>query len=187
MDTTDFIFNQLNTKTITTLSADDLDIVFKNIHIEELNVSALDKLKLIKETAGFSPGTPWKGTQSIKAVTLTTEGSDGKQTIYRPPVGQVWEYIQSSIEVAAFDTGQATFRILTYDGTDFVCHVEMTSTSTSFAQEPILNEQTSTGSREGGFNNRILFDNTNYLVCYFDSSGSATTDPVINTAVVRVN
>lgn len=183
----DRVFEQLNTKTITTLSATDLDIIFKNTHIQGLNVESLNKLKLIKEVAGFSPGSAWKGTQSIKAVTLTGEGSDNKETIFRPPVGQVWEYIQSSLEVAVFDSGTATFRILTYNGSDFVCHVEHSSTSTSFVQEPILNEQTSTGSREGGFNNRIFFDYDNYLVCYFESSGSATTDPVINTAVVRVN
>jgi hypothetical protein len=181
------IFDQLNTKTITTLSSTDLDTIFKNVHIESLNVESLNKLKLIKEVAGFTPGTPFKGTQSIKAVTLTGEGSDNKKTIYRPEPGQVWEYIQSSIEVAVFDAGQANFRILTYDGSNFVCHVEYSTTSTSITQEPLLNEQTSTGSREGGFNNRILFDYDNYLVCYFDSSGSATTDPVINTAVVRVN
>jgi len=184
---TDFIYNQLNTKTLNSLSAEDLDLVFDNVHIQEVTVEALNRLKIIKEVAGFSPGTPWKGTQSIKPVTLTTEGVDGKQTIYRPEPGQVWEYIQSSIEAAVFNSGTARFRIFTYDETNFVCHVEMSTEQTSITQEPILNEQTTTGSREGGFNNRIFFDYDNYLVCTFESSGSATTDPVINTAIVRVN
>ena len=182
-----FWADQLNTKTVKTLTAEDLNIVFNNVHIQEMNVEALEKLKLIKEVAGFSPGTPWKGTPVIKSITLTGEGSDNQQTIHRPDQGEVWELIQSSIEVSVIDTGVQNFRILTYDDSSYVCHIEYSTGTDNVVQEPILNEQTTTGSREGGFNNRIFYDYDNYLVCYGDSDGSFTTDPVINSFVCRVN
>ena len=182
-----FWSDQLNTKTIKTVSATDLDIVFNNVNIKDANVETLTHLEQIKRVAGFVPGSPWKGTSEIRAVTLTGEGSDNKETIHRPDEGQVWMLVQSSIEVAVQDTGQQNYRILTYDGTNFVCHIEYSSGTASILQEPILNEQTTTGTREGGFNNPIFYDYTNYLVTYADTSGSFTTDPVINSLVVRVN
>ena len=178
---------QLNTKTIKDITADDLDTVFDAVRIQESNVEAFQALADIKRVAGFVPGTPWKGTPSIRAITLTGEGSDNKQTIHRPEPGQVWQLVQSSIEVSVQDSGTQNFRILTYDETNFVCHIEYSSASATLTQEPILNEQTTTGSREGGFNNPIIYDYDNYLVCYADTSGSFTTDPVVNSLVVRVN
>ena len=182
-----FWSSQLNTKTVKTLSADDLNTVFNNVHIEDANVESLIQLEQIKRVAGFTPGTPWKGTPAIKAITLLGEGSDNKQTIHRPAQGEVWELIQSSIEVSVIDAGSQSFRILTYDDTNYVCHIEYSSGVLSIVQEPILNEITSTGTREGGFNNRIFYDYNNYLVCYGDASSSFTTDPVINSFVCRVN
>lgn len=177
---------QLNTKTIGNITAEDLDTVFDNVNVQESNVEAFQALAEIKKVAGFVPGSPWKGTASIKAITLTGEGSDNKETIHRPDPGQVWMLVQSSIEVAVQDTGQQNYRILTYDGSNFVCHIEYSTATDSLVQEPILNEITTTGSREGGFNNPIYYDYDNYLVCYADTSGSFTTDPVVNSLVVRV-
>ena len=182
-----FFHEQLNTKTIKDVSADDLDTVFRDVRLMEINNDALQYMKLVKEVAGFQAGQPFKGTMSIKAVTLTGEGPDNAQIIHRPEPGQIWMCLNSMIEDFTADTGSQTFRLGTNDGSNYCIFIEMTSDVDDITLEPILNEQTTSGSREGGYNNPILYDYDNYLtVQYTQSGGTVSANPVINTQVVRI-
>ena len=182
-----FFHEQLNTKTIKDVSADDLDVVFRDVRLMETNNDALQYMKLVKEVAGFQAGQPFKGTMSIKPVTLTGEGPDNAQIIHRPEQGQIWMCLNSMIEDYTADTGSQTFRLGTSDGSNYCIFIEMTTDVDDITLEPILNEQTTSGSREGGYNNPILYDYDNYLtVQYTQSGGTVSANPKINTQVVRI-
>lgn len=182
-----FWSDQLNTKTINSLSIDDLDKIFDNIQIQDSNLEDIQTLVAIKEAAGFRAGSPFKGTSAIKRNDMGDTGIANQQTIHQPEPGQVWMMVASSIQIATFADGSHTFFIQTFDNTNRTTHIEYTVQTDSIVNEPILNEITSSGSREGGFNAPIFYDSDNYLVTYYDSSASSQTqDPVICTQVVRV-
>ena len=182
-----FWSNQLNTRTVKTLTIDDLDNIFDTINIQDDNLEYLQQLIALKEAAGFRAGSPFKGTSAIKRNDMGDTGIANQQTIHRPDEGQVWMMVASSIQIATFADGGHTFFIQTFDTTNRTTHIEHTTQTDSIVNEPILNEITSSGSREGGYNAPIFYDSDNYLVTYYDSTASSQTqDPVICTQVVRV-
>ena len=95
--------------------------------------------------------------------------------------------VASSIQIATFADGEHTFRLQTFDDTNRTTHIEYTILSDSIVNEPILNEQTTSGTREGGYYAPIYYDYNNYLIVYYDTNASSQSqDPVICTQVVRV-
>lgn len=182
-----FWSNQLNTKTIKTLTIEDIDRIFNSVNIEDDNLEFMSNLIALKEAAGFVAGSPFKGTLSIKRNDMGDSGIANKQTIHRPDEGQVWMMVASSIQIATFADGGHDFFIQTFDTTNSVTHIECGIQVDSIVNEPILNEQTTSGSREGGYNPPIFYDYDNYLVTYYNTTASSQSqDPVICTQVVRV-
>jgi len=182
-----FWSNQLNTRTVKTLTIDDLDNIFDSINIQDTNLEYLQQLIALKEAAAFRAGSPFKGTSSIKRNDMGDTGIANQQTIHQPEPGQVWMMVASSIQIATFADGGHTFFIQTFDNTNRTTHIEYSVQTDSIVNEPILNEITTSGSREGGFNAPIYYDYDNYLITYYDSTASSQSqDPVICTQVVRV-
>lgn len=182
-----FWSDQLNTRTINSLSIDDLDRIFDNIQIQDSNLEDIQTLVAIKEAAGFRAGSPFKGTSAIKRNDMTDAGIANFQVIHQPEAGQVWMMVGSSVQIATFADGSHTFLISTFDNTNRTTFIESTMQNDSLVNEPILNEVTSSGSREGGYNAPIFYDSNNYLtVHYLSTASSQTQDPVICTQVVRV-
>jgi len=182
-----FWSDQLNTKTIKTLSIDDIDKIFDNINIEDGNLENIETLVAIKDAAGFRPGSPFKGTSQILRNNMGDTGIANQQTIHKPEAGQVWMMVASSIQIATFADGSHTFFIQTFDNTNRTTHIEYSVQTDSIVNEPILNEITTSGSREGGYNAPVFYDSDNYLITYYDSTASSQSqDPVLCTQVVRV-
>lgn len=182
-----FWSDQLNTKTIKSLTIDDIDNIFDNINIQDDNLADIQTLVAIKDAAGFRAGSPFKGTSEIKRTDMGDQGIANKLTIHKPEEGQVWMMVASSILIATFADGSHTFFIQTFDNTNTTTHIEYTVQTDSIVNEPILNEITTSGSREGGYNAPIFYDSNNYLIAYYDSTASSQSqDPVLCTQVVRV-
>lgn len=182
-----FWSNQLNTRTVKTLTIDDLDNIFDSINIQDTNLEYLQQLIALKEAAGFRAGSPFKGTSTIQRTDMGDTGIANQKTIHRPDEGQVWMMVASSIQIATFADGEHTFRLQTFDDTNRTTHIEYTILSDSIVNEPILNEQTTSGTREGGYYAPIYYDYNNYLIVYYDTNASSQSqDPVICTQVVRV-
>jgi hypothetical protein len=78
-----FWSNQLNTRTVKTLTIDDLDNIFDSINIQDTNLEYLQQLIALKEAAGFRAGSPFKGTSSIKRNDMGDTGIANQQTIHQ--------------------------------------------------------------------------------------------------------
>ena len=137
-----FWSDQLNTKTINSLTIDELDKIFDNIQIQDSNLADIQTLVAIKEAAGFRAGSPFKGTSEIKRNNMGDEGIANFQTIHQPEPGQVWMMVASSIQIATFADGSHTFFICTFDNTNRTTHIEASMQEDSLVNQPILNEVT---------------------------------------------
>ena len=104
-----FWSDQLNTKSIKSLTIEDLDQIFDNVKIQDANLEDIQTLVAIKEASGFRAGSPFKGTSAIKRNDMSDQGIGNVQTIHQPDPGQVWMVVGSSVLTATFADGSHTF------------------------------------------------------------------------------
>lgn len=200
------VLGQLTTKTVgppppgtglvgdqapdTIMSADTLDQVKNQVNIDVDNIDVLDVLNTIGQiTSTQSQSGPLVSTVSVKSATMSEKTTSGRQTIHKPDQGQVWRCIALSATWSLDSNPTFIIQVGDITGTDLVTVIECTvnATANTTSGEPMLNEITSTGTREGGFNPDIHYDHNHPLSCFFTYGGSTiTTNPTIRALVVRV-
>lgn len=152
MESDSNLFENLTTKTLSTVSASNIDALTRDIHLEKKNLDALHTTVLVND-ASMRDGQPIPGSCSIKTVTVS---DDTRTTLFEPEAGSV--YVIQSITVNwTSKTGDGALILYQYD-----------STAGNITQLLWLNN-TSTGSvvttlnADSEFNWPIIVDENCYL------------------------
>ena len=199
------ILEQLQTKTVgpppastglvgdqtpnSVFTADNYDQVRNQVTLQLSNLELLNVLNTVGQVTNMqSVSGPLMSTLAVKSATIPDKDVANRQTIHRPDVGQVWRVIAMSATWSL--DANPTFVIQVGDpaGSVVTCvETSINATAQTTLGEPLLNEITSSGSREGGWNPDIHYDYNNPLMTFFAYGGSSiTTAPTVNALVVRV-
>lgn len=175
----DEIYSNLNTFTVLSVSADNLDQVTDPLHIQKTNIAALKAKSTIANASGFTPGTPFKGTVSIKQATVTDTGASNAAIVHQPAEGENWKFLSGSVESVTLSTGSGTYYVEVYDATNDNAVQVIRMASTLAGGVPLLND-----TESGSAPNEVIYDSESYL--RFWANGSFSADPILNFLVVRV-
>ena len=115
MASDDNIFSNLNPKTLSTVSAQDINTTTRNVHIERRNLEALKTTVLVNE-ATMRNGSPIPGTGSIKTVDVT---DNARTILFTPEAGETWVLNSISADVTNVG-GTCTYTFFMSDGTTLV-------------------------------------------------------------------
>jgi len=184
------LYDQFDTKKIEDFTADNLDSFRDQIFIEESNekiMNDLIRLGTIANQLSFSG--PISRSIQVIQTTLTQKDVAGREIIYTPGAGEVWRAIAFSATWSL--NANPTFLVQVGSGSgvnDYVTCIECTvnATAQTTQPEPLLNEITNTGSREGGYNPDIHFDKDNPLSVWYGGGTSITANPVVTSLILRV-
>lgn len=198
------VLDQLNTKTVgappsstgltgdqlpdTIFSVSDFDLVKNQVTLQLQNLELLNVLNTIGQiTNTQSQSGPIKSTLDVKSVTLSDKGTANRQTIHSPDPGEVWRCIGLSATWSLDATPTFVVQVGSSDPYVTVIEYSVNNTSRTSYGEPLTNEITNSGTREGGYVFDIHYTSDYPLVCLFDYSGTTiTTNPVVSAVVVRV-
>ena len=173
-----------------TFSSGDFDTIKNQVTLEIDNFQLVDTLnKMGQATNMQSQSGPIMSTLAVKSATIPDKDAANRQIIHRPEPGQVWRVIAMSATWSLDANPTYVIQVGDTTGSDLVTCVETTvnATAQTTLGEPLLNEITSSGSREGGWNPDIHYDYTNPLSTFFAYGGSSiTTAPTVRALVVRV-
>ena len=185
------LYQQLESTTLQTVTADQLDTIRAKTFSQgtegtEDEYRRLLLLGLASDQLSLSG--PISRTMDIFSVELDDKGTAERKTLHTPGAGEVWRCIGLSA-TWSLDVNP-TFVIQVGGSPVYVTMIECTVNATGNTTwgEPLLNEITSTGSREGGSNPDIHYDKDHPLFAAFDYSagGSITTKPIVSAVCVRV-
>ena len=105
------IYRELNTKKVGDAPSSDIDLISKDVHIQQSNQTELLELDLINRVT-MRDGGPIPGTFQV----IQKDYSDATtETILTPGNGEVWLYIGSSRASATIASGSITYRLLIKD------------------------------------------------------------------------
>ena len=102
------IYTQLNTKTLSSVSATDISEVTNPIHIQERTISDLKNTILVNTASFRQDGGPIPGTQKIITQAFTDSGATN-QVIFTPAQGEVW-----SISAGSYSSTGGTSRLFLF-------------------------------------------------------------------------
>ena len=125
MASDDNIFDNLNTRTLSSVSGADFDLITDPIHIEKANAEALKTSNLIWDAA-FHDGNPMPGGISLETVTVT---DNTRTTVWTPGTGVVQLLGGASAELDN-NTGSVQVQLFAFDGDNLV-YLSSISSSTS--------------------------------------------------------
>ena len=80
------IYRELNTKKVGDAPSSDIDLISKDVHLQQSNQTELLELDLINRVT-FRDGGPIPGTETVFSVDIT---SDAKTVFWVPNDGEVW-------------------------------------------------------------------------------------------------
>ena len=95
MESDNNLFENLTTKTLSTVSASNIDALTRDIHLEKANQQALLATVLVND-ASMRDGSPIPGTGVVTSVNFAAD-TTGHQDVWRPNPGEV--YLVSTISV----------------------------------------------------------------------------------------
>jgi len=170
-------------------SVDDYDQVKNQITLQLSNLEVLNVLNTIGQVTNTqSQSGPIQSTLQVRSATIPDKAVANRQTLHRPDPGQVWRCIALSATWALDSNPTFVVQVGDPTGSVVTCiETTVTANSQTTLGEPLLNEITTSGTREGGWNPDIHYDYTNPLMTFFSYSGSTiTTAPTVVALVVRV-
>ena len=156
------IFRELNTKKVGETPSSAIDLVSKDIHIQQSNSIDLQELDLINRVT-FRDGLPIPNTGKVVQTT-----GDNDRIQFQPETGEVWQFVGGDI----LETGTGTFSV-NFEFRDSDGNIALMCQSSSTGQEVIFDQ-----------NNLplpVVFTNTLYL--YANVTGG---EGRISTAFVRL-
>jgi hypothetical protein len=167
----DFSLVQLNTKTLETITTDNLDTVKKNVHISPENAPALKVLQNIGEVTGtLSSSGPLLGSGAVIKKVLD-ETDTGHQEIWRPDAGQIWQV--NSISIKPTGGGSFSASISLQDSTSGE-RVNVDTQTTGSAADVV-----------NIVNGPLFISNELFLSAYFGSQGTTGSETFIGAYRVR--
>lgn len=182
------LFEEFDTKKLEEFTADNLDSFRDQVFIEDVNRDLVNDLIRFGAIANqISLSGPISRTLDSKSATIPDKGTANRQTIHTPGAGEVWRCIGLSATWSL--DANPTFVVQVGDADPYATMVECTFNATARTTygEPIVNEVTNSGTREGGFNPDIHYTKDYPLKVLFDYGGTTiTTAPVVTAIVVRV-
>jgi len=179
------LFEEFDTKKLEEFTADNLDSFRDQVFIEEKNKGLIDDLIRFGAIANqISLSGPISRTLDSKSVTIPDKDVANRQTIHTPGAGEVWRCIGLSATWSL--SSNPTFVVTVGDDAVMIeCTVNATA-RTTFG-EPLLNEITDSGTREGGSIPDIHYSKDYPLKVFWTYGGTTiTTAPVVTAIVVRV-
>jgi len=159
------IYDQLNTKTLGNVEANDIQSLQNRVHIQEVNKEELETYNLIN-TASFRDGKPMPESGAIK-VYVQTDDSDYQY--FQPPKGEIWQILGISALNSAALTGSTnayTFYLANADNAslgDSLYFSQATSASTNVPFEVLLEKA----------NYPLIIDYNCFLLAFSNMSNSA--------------
>ena len=122
------VYTNLQNKTLSNVSADDIDKLTDPTFLQATNQDALITYNIINQSAFRNSGTPMPNTGIIKSVTATDNGT---LTVFRPNLGEV--YLVSGADITATG-GAVRFK---WNLTDGVTSIEIKDVSATSATVPL--------------------------------------------------
>jgi hypothetical protein len=123
------LYDQFDTKKVNELTADNLDSFRDQIFIEESNEKiSNDLIRSGILSNQLSVAGPIPGTGRIESVSRTSDGTD---TIFRPSIGEVWQFIAGDCTAVG---GGVRFKFQLYDGSTTI---EIKDQSVSSSTDPV--------------------------------------------------
>jgi hypothetical protein len=104
----DNIYDNLNTKTIKSVSATDISDVTNPIHIQSATQEALERTILVNRATYRLDGAPIPGTQKVVNFTVDDSGSTNGE-VFTPERGETW-----SISAGSFSSTGGTSRLFLF-------------------------------------------------------------------------
>ena len=93
------IYDQLNTKTLGNVAANDIQSLQDRVHIQEVNKEELETYNLINK-ATFRDGLPIPNSGLIKTVSQNVDGNE-LVLVFRPALGEVYQLTGASTALLA--------------------------------------------------------------------------------------
>jgi len=184
------LYQQLESTTLQTLTADQIDTIKAKTFSQGTDGTEDEyrRILLLGLAADqISLSGPISRTMDIFEVELDDEGAAEVKVFHTPGTGEVWRCIGLSATWSL--DANPTFVVNVGEPSEYVVLIECTVQATARTDygEPLMNEITSGGTREGGSNPDVHYDKDHPLSVFFDYSGSTiTTKPVVRALCVRV-
>ena len=124
------IFSNLNPKTLSSVTATDINTTTRDVHIERKNLDALKTTVLVNDASMRASGTIIPGTGAVKLSELVTDNT--RTTWFQPNPGEVWVVDAAGLRWTE-KTGDSALTMYYYDGTTAldVAYLNNTATGSS--------------------------------------------------------